>query len=149
MSSHDIRNRTVARTHAFLDLLSAKDMTAWNDLWAEDAVQEMPYSPAGFPRRIEGKAALVRHYSNLPASTGLMVFVDRVIHPLVDQNIVLAEYRGEIEIRATGKRYDNRYIGLFGFDADDKLRLFREYFDPTVLTEAWAGSLADGFSLQG
>lgn len=148
MSDETTRDRSIARFHAFLDLLSAKDMVAWNDLWAENAVQEMPYSPAGFPRRIDGKAALVRHYSNLPASTGMMVFTGRVIHSMVDPNVVFAEYQGDIEILATGKHYNNRYAGLFGFDTDGKLILFREYFDPNVLTEAWEGSLTNGFRLR-
>lgn len=148
MLDEDIRDRSVRQTHAFLDLLSTKDMVAWNDLWAENAVQEMPYSPSGFPRRIEGKAALVRHYSNLPSSTGVMRFTDRIIHSMVDPDTVFAEYRGGIEILATGKHYNNRYAALFAFDIDGKLILFREYFDPNILTEAWAGSLAYGFSLQ-
>ncbi|MFD9901040.1 nuclear transport factor 2 family protein [Mesorhizobium sp. NPDC059025] len=139
LPENDLRRRTIAQARAFLDLLSAKEMTGWSNLWADDAVQEMPYTPVGFPKRVEGKTALIRHYSNLPASTGRMAFVDRVTHPLVDPNGVLVEYRGEIEMIATGKRYDNRYAGLFRFNAEGKLELFREYFDPTILAEAWVG----------
>lgn len=147
-SENELRKRAIAQVHAFLDLLSAKDMANWSELWADDAVQDMPYAPTGFPNRVEGKAMLVRHYSSLPASTGRMAFVARVVHPLVDPNTVLVEYRGEIEIVATGKSYDNRYAGLFSFDADGKLKLFREYFDPTILIEAWVGALVSGFNLR-
>ena len=138
----------MASAHAFLDTLSAKDMDAWAALWAEDAVQEMPFAPEGFPREVRGKPALVRHYSNLPATSGRMVFLDRVERPLLDPDFVLLEYRGEIEILPTGRRYDNTYAGLFGFDRQGLIRLFREYFDPNVLVKAWNGQLGDGFDLR-
>jgi ketosteroid isomerase-like protein len=143
----DIRARNIAQTHAFLDLLSAKNMTAWAELWAEDAVQDMPYSPAGFPKRIEGKAALIRHYANLPTITGRIEFLDRVVLPMLNPAQVALEYRGEIEILTNDRRYDNRYLGLFTFDPDGRIALFREYYDPTILTQAWARDLDDGFSL--
>jgi ketosteroid isomerase-like protein len=135
----------VARAHNFLDLLTAKDMDAWADLWAEDAAQDMPFAPEGFPRRVVGRAALIRHYAELPRLTGRMEFLDREAHPIGGARTVLMEYRGEIEIIPTGRRYDNRYAGLFSFDADAKITLFREYFDPAVLVEAWGGTPSDGF----
>jgi ketosteroid isomerase-like protein len=126
-------------------LLSAKDIDAWADLWAEDAVQDMPFSPVGFPARVEGRDALITHYAALPDATGRMVFVDRVTWPMLDPNVVLMEYRGEIEILPTGRDYDNAYAGLFVFDAEGLIMLFREYFDPNVLSEAWTGAPGDGF----
>jgi ketosteroid isomerase-like protein len=143
----DIRARNIAQAHAFLDLLSVKNMTAWAELWAEDAVQDMPYSPAGFPKRIVGKAALIQHYANLPAVTGRMEFFDRVVLPMLNPAQVGLEYRGEIEILTNGRRYDNRYLGLFTFDLDGRIALFQEYYDPTILTQAWAGDLDEGFNL--
>ena len=145
MTDEDIRARNVASANAFLDLLTAKNMDAWADLWAENAVQDMPFSPEGFPGRVEGKAALIEHYSSLPDATGRMVFLDRDARPMLDPNVVLLEYRGEIEILPTGKDYDNTYAGLFEFDADGRIVLFREFFDPNVLSEAWEGAPADGF----
>lgn len=145
MTDDDIRARNVASANTFLDLLTAKDMAAWAELWAVNAVQDMPFSPPGFPKRVEGKAALIEHYSGLPAATGRMVFVERVVRPLLDQNVVLLEYRGEIEILPTGKDYDNIYAGLFEFDENAKIALFREYYDPSVLSEAWDGAPGSGF----
>ena len=135
----------IARAHAFLDLLSTKDMDAWADLWAEDAVQDMPFAPEGFPSRVVGKDALIRHYAELPRQTGRMEFLDRTARLLDGSDTVLMEYRGEIEIIPTGRRYDNRYVGLFEFDASGKIVLFREYFDPNVLSVAWSGDPNSGF----
>jgi len=43
------RNQKVVKD--FLALLAAKNIEAWIELWADDGVQEMPYSPPGFPSR--------------------------------------------------------------------------------------------------
>lgn len=120
----------------FLRLLSEKKMDAWIELWTEDAVQDMPFSPAGFPLRVEGREAIRKHYSNLPNTVGRMVFPDLVIYPMVDPNWVLAEYRGEIEVLATGRPYNNRYCGLFQL-REGRIALFREYYNPIVFTQAF------------
>jgi uncharacterized protein len=133
---HEIRGRSMAQAHAFLDLLTAKDMTGWANLWADDAVQDMPFSPDGFPRQVDGKENLLKHYAKLPTNTGRMEFLDRILHPMADPHVVLMEYRGEIEIRATGRRYDNCYASLFVFDCSGRIQLLREYCNPVVLTEA-------------
>ncbi|MEW6492618.1 MAG: nuclear transport factor 2 family protein [Cyanobacteriota bacterium] len=135
----EIRQNNEQAVRDFLDLLSNKRMDAWLELWDEDGVQDMPFSPPGFPKRVEGKAAIARHYSALPTSVGRMVFPDLVTYPMLDPNTILAEYRGEIEILATGKPYNNIYAGLFQF-RNGKILLFREYYDPMVFTQAWGDS---------
>lgn len=138
------KNEQVVRD--FLDLLSQKRLKDWIELWAEDGMQDMPFSPPGFPKRVEGKAAIAQHYSSLPISVGKMVFSDLVMYPMLDPNLLFVEYRGEIEILATGKPYNNIYGGLFQFHAG-KIQLFREYYDPLVFVEAWGASFTEGFNL--
>lgn len=67
---------------------------------------------------------------------------------MLDPNWVLAEYRGEIDVLATNRPYNNHYCGLFHLK-EGRIILFREYYNPTVLTEAFGGAsaLAQGFSL--
>lgn len=120
----------------YFELLSQKGMDEWLKLWADDGVQDMPYSPAGFPNRVEGKAAVAKHYSALPTSVGRMVFPDLKIYPTTDPNTFFVEFRGEIEVLATNKPYNNTYAGLFQF-RDGKVVLFREYYNPIVFIEAW------------
>ncbi|RUT08332.1 hypothetical protein DSM106972_015000 [Dulcicalothrix desertica PCC 7102] len=131
-----IRSRNEQTIRRYFELLSQKRMDEWLKLWAEDGVQDMPYSPKGFPKRVEGKAAVTKHYSALPTSVGRMVFPDLKIYPTTDPNTFFVEFRGEIEVLATKKPYNNTYAGLFKF-RDGKVALFREYFDPIVFTEAW------------
>jgi uncharacterized protein len=131
-----IRGKNEQTIRRYFELLSQKRMDEWLKLWAEDGVQDMPYSPKGFPKRVEGKAAVAKHYSALPTSVGRMEFPDLKIYPTTDPNKFFVEFRGEIEVLATKKPYNNTYAGLFKF-RDGKVTLFREYFDPIVFTEAW------------
>jgi hypothetical protein len=131
-----IRSRNEQTIRRYFELLSQKRMDEWLKLWAEDGVQDMPFSPKGFPKRVEGKAAVAKHYSALPTSVGRMVFPDLKIYPTTDPNTFFVEFRGEIEVLATKKPYNNTYAGLFKF-RDGKVTLFREYFDPIVFIEAW------------
>lgn len=131
---------------AFLDRLSTMDVDGALALFADDAVQEMPYSPAGFPDRLEGIEALRRQYGGLPQAYRSMRFhVDRV-RPLADPEQVLLQYRGAIEL-AGGGRYDNRYLGLFQV-VGGRIRHVTEYFDPLVLRTAFDGeSMGETFTL--
>ena len=131
----------------FLDLLSKKDMENWIELWTEDAVQDMPFSPPEFPSRLEGKEAIARHYSSLPSAVGKMDFLKLKLYPMQDLNWILAEYRGEIEVLATGRLYNNSYCGLFHL-RDGKIALFREYYNPLTLREGFGDGLTQSFSLE-
>jgi uncharacterized protein len=134
-----IRQKNEQTIRTYFQLLSQKRMDEWLKLWADDGVQDMPYSPTGFPKRVEGKAAVAKHYSALPKSVGRMVFPDLIIYPMTDPNTFFVEFRGEIEVLATKKPYNNTYAGLFKF-RDGKVVLFREYYDPIVFVEAWGNS---------
>ncbi|MBW4558125.1 MAG: nuclear transport factor 2 family protein [Trichormus sp. ATA11-4-KO1] len=135
-SAETTRLKNEQTIRRYFQLLSQKCMDKWLKLWADDGVQDMPYSPAGFPKRVEGKAAVAKHYSALPTSVGRMVFSDLKIYPTTDPNTFFVEFRGEIEVLATKKPYNNTYAGLFQF-RNGQVVLFREYYNPIVFIEAW------------
>lgn len=114
-TENDLRKINEQIVHDFLRLLAEKNLDAWIELWAEDAIQEMPFSPPGFPTRVEGREAIRKHYSNLPQAFGSIAFLDLVIHAMLDPDWVVAEYRGEIDVLATSRAYNNHYCGLFHF----------------------------------
>lgn len=112
-------------------------MDKFADLWAEDAVQDMPFSPQGFPKRVEGLANLIKHYSAWPEISGQANFTNQLIfHPMQDATMVFAEWRGNVEIIPTKRTYKQRYGGLFHV-VDGKIELFREYYDPIVFKDAF------------
>jgi uncharacterized protein len=145
-TEQEIRTNNEQTIRDFLRLLSEKNLSAWIDLWTEDAVQDMPFSPPEFPARLEGKKAIARHYSSLPQTVGKMDFFDLKLYSMQDPDWILAEYRGEIEVLATGRPYNNRYCGLFQLK-DSKIALFREYYNPLTLREGFGDELTSSFSL--
>ncbi len=131
------RQKSVAAVRSFLESLEAKDMERFENLWAEDAVQDMPYSPEGFPKRVSGRENLVRHYANWPEISGRADFTSHlVIYPTQDPQLVFAEWRGDVEVIPTGRKYLQTYGGLFHVEKG-KIALFREYYDPAAFSHAF------------
>lgn len=131
------RQQTKQAVIDFLTSLEEKDMDKFASVWAEDAVQDMPFSPEGFPKRVEGKANLIQHYAAWPETSGQANFTDRLVfYPMQDSTMVFAEWRGDVEIIPTGRQYKQRYGGLF-YVVDGKIELFREYYDPIVFQAAF------------
>lgn len=121
----------------FLESLESKDMEAFADVWAEDAVQEMPYAPEGFPEKVVGKSALIAHYAGWPEISGKADFTSHLVfHPTTDPDIVFVEFRGKVEIKKPAGIYNQTYGGLFHVE-DGKIVYFREYFDPVVFSKAF------------
>jgi ketosteroid isomerase-like protein len=79
-------------------------MARVNGVWADDAVQEMPYAPAGFPSRVVGKEALVKQYAGWPQNAGKAKFTDGIrFYPTQNPQIVAVEFHGVSEIVTTGR----------------------------------------------
>ncbi|MGD1918391.1 MAG: nuclear transport factor 2 family protein [Pleurocapsa sp.] len=94
----------------FLTSLENKDMDKFAELWAEDAVQDMPFSPEGFPKRVEGKTNLLEHYAPWSEISGEANFTDELVfYPMQDSTMVFAEWKGDVEIIPTGRQYKQRY----------------------------------------
>lgn len=131
------RQQTEQAVRTFLTSLETKDMAAFASVWAEDAVQDMPFAPEGFPKRVEGRENLIQHYAAWPEISGAASFTDAlVVYPMGDPTMVFAEWRGSVDIISTGRIYNQRYGGLFHV-VNGKIVLFREYFDPIVFSEAF------------
>ena len=113
-STYIQRQKTQQAVIDFLKSLEDKDMDKFASLWAEDAVQDMPFSPQGFPKRIEGKENLIKHYAAWPKISGQANFTDKLVfYPLQDATMVFAEWQGDVEIIPTGRQYKQRYGGWF------------------------------------
>lgn len=137
------RERSLSRTREFFAALEAMDVPRFLNVWAEDGVQEMPYAPPGFPKRLDGKAAIEKQYAPLPAAYTGMKFPLSRLAATDDPNVTVAEYSGSIGLKSGG-RYDNRYVGVFTFDDAGKLKHYSEYFDPFTLLSGFPGAAAMG-----
>jgi ketosteroid isomerase-like protein len=131
------RQQTQNAVRDFLTALEEKDMAKFAAVWADDAVQEMPYSPGNFPKRIVGKENLIKHYSAWPANSGHATFTkELVFYQMMDPESVFVEYHGLVDIIPTGRVYDQRYAGLFHVE-NGKITLFREYYNPIAFSYAF------------
>ncbi len=133
------RQQTSATIRTLLESLESKDMETFATLWADDAVQDMPYSPPGHPKRVSGKPAILDLYSGWPDNAGEANFTSElVIYPMRDPDMAFAEFKGRVDVIPTKREYRQTYGALFHV-IDGKIRLFREYYDPAPF--AWAFGL--------
>lgn len=137
------RNREVVR--AFFGRLEAFDLEGFAALFATDGVQIMPFSPEGFPSRLDGRAAIFNQYRSMPQNFASMKFPDLQILDAADPSTFVVTYRGQIELRRGG-RYDNTYLGVFVI-RDGHIATFTEYFNPIVLQRAFGAQLGSDFNV--
>jgi ketosteroid isomerase-like protein len=115
-------------------LISAGRYDDMLGLLHDDLVFELPYGPAGFPPSFDKKTfdAMQRATFSLFSSFSLEI-VD--VHHLRDADGLIAEYRSDSVVKASGKPYRNRYIGVFHF-RDGKIAGWREYHNPEIANAA-------------
>ena len=71
-----------------LQSLETKDMKAFATVWADNAVQHMPYAPESFPSRVTGKENLLNHYAQWPQNSGKADFTSNLALILLEDDIV-------------------------------------------------------------
>jgi ketosteroid isomerase-like protein len=126
----------------FFAALETMDIERFLKVWDERGVQIMPFAPAGFPQRLEGRAAIRQQYEGLPKNFTSMKFpICKSIAPTIRPSC--GRPGAARSDQATGKPYNNRYAGLFKL-RDGRVIEFHEYFNPLILLEAFG----DAESLQ-
>ncbi len=132
-----VRDAAAGAVRAFLESLESKDMNAFANVWADNAVQEMPFAPEGFPKDVRGKNGILAHYQAWPAVSGDAEFTENLrFYPMQDPEWVFATFTGHVDIIPTGRLYEQTYGGLFHV-VDGKIVLFREYFNPAPFVHAF------------
>ncbi|MFC6598452.1 nuclear transport factor 2 family protein [Kitasatospora paranensis] len=89
-----------------LDGIAAGRFTELARLYAEDAVVETVFEPAG-PRRIEGRAALAERFAAVAAHTPLeLTPANVVIRETGDPEVIVAEWDYRVHHRTTGRTFE-------------------------------------------
>ena len=106
--------------------------------YTDDYVMELPYASVDGPDRTEGKE-VVRE--RLVQAFKIFRFSLHItdIYPCADPDLLIAEYTSEGQVFPTGRRYSNRYIGIWRF-RDGKVCFTREYLNPEIARAALAPS---------
>jgi uncharacterized protein len=95
----------------------------------EDLRFELPYAPPPIPQAFEGRAVWDGMQRRTFAMFDSFRNELRGLYPTDDPDLVIAEYESNAVVRANGKPYRNRYVGIFRF-RDGKICFWREYHNP-------------------
>jgi hypothetical protein len=115
-------------------LILNRDAEGFADLFAPDAVIEMPLSGAsGVPARLEGRDT-IREYSHQVMGSPLRIenFEMTELYQTQDPEVVVAETRAEGTVTTTGRTFTATSIQILRI-RDGRIVLFRDFADPRVL----------------
>ncbi|MFD9965694.1 nuclear transport factor 2 family protein [Amycolatopsis sp. NPDC058986] len=121
-----------------LNLLLAKNMSAFAGLWAEDGVLEFPFASPGYPSRLDGHAAIHEYLRDYPAVVDIRAITRQQIHETVDPAVVIAEFAVAGVAVHTGRPYRLSYIAVVTV-RDGEIRHYRDYWSPLAAAEALGG----------
>lgn len=132
------RNDNERTVLAFYTTLMRKDMQAFADLWADDAVQEIPFAPEieGFEPVWKTKEKILAYYNKAIPGRREHQFWIHVLHQTADPDCLIVEASAHSIVAATGKVYDQRYVFIFRL-RDGKIVLNREHVNPLAFMKAF------------
>lgn len=118
------------------------DMDTQADLYAPDGILEMPFAPAGAPRRIAGREGIrrvLRVAGERARQSGrrIIAYRELVVRETDDPEVIVAEFDLYGEMAATGATYTLSFIQVLRV-RDGLIVAMRDYFD----SQALAGALA-------
>lgn len=119
----------------FTGLLLDGKFDQWTELFDTNAIFEFPYSPPGYPGRLEGKTAIANHVNTLFTLLEIQHFSEPVILLDANQQRFVAEFTCEGVFLSTGKPYNQTYISVVSYEGS-KITHYRDYWNPLVLLES-------------
>ena len=98
------------------------------DIVTDDVVYEVLYDFPGWPRVIQGRAALMRQFKGYVDNIALRSADKLIIHKTDDGRVVVIEYEVHGTILATGAEYANRFCSIIRTE-NRKIAHWRDYMD--------------------
>jgi uncharacterized protein len=105
------------------------------DILAEDITVEYVVTVPGYPRHVEGRAAVAELYRPYGTMIILERCFDLTVHHDQAKGVVVLEYASEGHAVATGRRYSNRYISVLTL-REGQITHWRDYLDPIAVFDA-------------
>jgi len=109
------------------------------DLLAEDITVDYVVTVPGYPRHIEGRAAVAELYRPYGTTIILERCFNLAVHHDAAEGVVVLEYASEGHAVATGRRYANRYISVLTLgegEGEGEVVQWRDYLDPVAVFDA-------------
>ncbi|WP_433440135.1 nuclear transport factor 2 family protein [Nonomuraea sp. CA-141351] len=136
---------TVAGAHQIvgqlLSLVAHGPCEEMADLFAEDAVFEMPYLPPGVPAQEPGRETFRAHLREGALVQRFDAVTDARIHQTADPEVVIAEYRLHGTVTATGRRFASDLV-MVARVRDGLIVSHRSYANPLDAAVAF-GAVGD------
>jgi uncharacterized protein len=109
---------------------------AYANLWTEDAVHEYPYAPAPYSKKLEGRDVITAYIANVTQSATNWSFTNFTFLATSDADTVFVEFEGSALVTATGKRYQQIYVGRITL-REGKIAHYREFWNPGWILDAF------------
>ena len=115
------------------------DVETFLGLMAPDGYLEWPYRPPGVPERVRGRTE-IRSFLAAGAEGFIRFdeYRDVVMHETTDPEVVIAEYKADGTVVATGAPFRQTVIAVFRV-RNGQILSYRDYINPLPLMEARAG----------
>ena len=130
-------SQNVERVREILALADAMRVDELVELFAADAVMELPFAPGKMPRRHDGKEAIAGFQLFARDSFSEFSMTVDAIHETGDPHVVIAEHRSDAVVAENGRPYRNHYVTFFTFDDDGLVVSWREFYDAGVVVRAF------------
>ncbi|MDA3649167.1 nuclear transport factor 2 family protein [Saccharopolyspora indica] len=117
-----------------LDLLLAKDMTGFTDLFTPDCTVEFPFAE-GTAARLTGREELRAYLADYPDRVDITGFPSVVVHRTADPATIVVEFTAHGRTVATGETYEMRYVSVFVV-RDGAFAELRDYWSPVRAARA-------------
>lgn len=98
------------------------------DIITDDTIYEVLYNFPGWPRIIQGRAALMAQFRGYVANIALQSADRLIAHKADDGRAVVIEYEVHGTILATGVKYNNRFCSIIQIKSR-KIAHWRDYMD--------------------
>ncbi|MFZ0249046.1 MAG: nuclear transport factor 2 family protein [Acidimicrobiales bacterium] len=98
------------------------------DTVSDDVIYEVLYDFPGWPRVVQGRAALMAQFKGYGESIDLQSADNLIVRKGDGGRVVVLEYEVHGTIRATGVQYDNRFCSVVEIE-DRKIAHWRDYMD--------------------
>lgn len=121
-----------------LDGQLSPEVETFLDLFADDAVLECPFAPAGGMRRLVGRDAISAYFAELSGVQGTDGMTLTSVYRSAGKSVTVLEYHGTARNLANGESYPQQYVAVV-HTLDGNVRLFREYWDPRPVVAAFNG----------
>ncbi|MER5389066.1 nuclear transport factor 2 family protein [Saccharopolyspora sp. NPDC002686] len=123
-----------------LDLLLAKDMDGFADLFAPDCTVEFPFAE-NTPARLTGREELRAYLADYPNRMDITGFPSVAVHRTTDPATIVVEFTARGRTVATGADYEMRYASVFVV-RDGAFAELRDYWSPVRAARA-SGALRE------